>query len=73
MMKLFVAAALIVSSAAHAQTNPRLLVWINGDKGYNGLQKVGDAFEKLSGVPVTKAPTFFAGHTIAWASGPKAA
>lgn len=31
---------------------PRLLVWINGDKGYNGLQKVGDAFTALSGVPV---------------------
>ena len=31
---------------------PRLLVWINGDKGYNGLQKVGDAFEKVSGVKV---------------------
>jgi maltose/maltodextrin transport system substrate-binding protein len=24
----------------------RLLVWINGDKGYNGLQKVGDAFTR---------------------------
>ncbi|MFT7724042.1 MAG: maltose/maltodextrin ABC transporter substrate-binding protein MalE [Roseateles sp.] len=31
---------------------PRLLVWINGDKPYNGLQKVGDAFEKASGVKV---------------------
>lgn len=31
---------------------PRLLVWINGDKAYNGLQKVGDAFEKVSGVKV---------------------
>jgi maltose/maltodextrin transport system substrate-binding protein len=31
---------------------PRLLVWINGDKGYNGLQKVGDAFTAVSGVPV---------------------
>jgi hypothetical protein len=30
----------------------RLLVWINGDKGYNGLQKVGDAFTRASGVPV---------------------
>jgi maltose/maltodextrin transport system substrate-binding protein len=30
----------------------RLLVWINGDKGYNGLQAVGDAFEKASGVKV---------------------
>lgn len=31
---------------------PTLLVWINGDKGYNGLQKVGDAFERISGVKV---------------------
>lgn len=30
----------------------RLLVWINGDKGYNGLQKVGDAFERETGVQV---------------------
>jgi maltose/maltodextrin transport system substrate-binding protein len=30
----------------------RLLVWINGDKGYNGLQKVGDAFARESGVQV---------------------
>jgi maltose/maltodextrin transport system substrate-binding protein len=30
----------------------RLLVWINGDKGYNGLQKVGDAFAAESGVQV---------------------
>ena len=31
---------------------PRLLVWINGDKGYNGLQRIGDAFTRVSGVPV---------------------
>ena len=31
---------------------PQLLVWINGDKGYNGLQKVGDAFAAESGVRV---------------------
>ncbi len=30
----------------------KLLIWINGDKGYNGLQKVGDAFSKVSGVTV---------------------
>ena len=35
-----------------AQTPPKLLIWINGDKGYNGLQKVGDAFTAESGVPV---------------------
>lgn len=31
----------------------KLLVWINGDKGYNGLQKVGDEFHQASGVQVT--------------------
>jgi maltose/maltodextrin transport system substrate-binding protein len=31
----------------------KLLVWINGDKGYNGLQKVGDAFAAETGVQVT--------------------
>jgi maltose/maltodextrin transport system substrate-binding protein len=37
---------------AAAQAAPRLLVWINGDKGYNGRQTVGDAFERASGVAV---------------------
>jgi len=37
---------------ALAQSGPRLLVWINGDKAYNGLQKVGNAFEQASGVRV---------------------
>ena len=50
------AAALIglaLAGAVLAQPTPlRLLVWVNGDKGYNGLQKVGDAFEKVSGVKV---------------------
>jgi maltose/maltodextrin transport system substrate-binding protein len=31
----------------------KLLIWINGDKGYNGLQKVGDEFAKKTGIPVT--------------------
>ncbi len=30
----------------------KLLIWINSDKAYTGLQKVGDAFEKASGVKV---------------------
>ena len=50
------AAAFALSAAmiapAGAEEKLKLLVWINGDKGYNGLQKVGDAFEKLSGVQV---------------------
>ncbi len=47
-------AALTLAGAAQAQAaNPlRLLVWINGDKGYNGLQKVGDEFTRQSGVQV---------------------
>jgi maltose/maltodextrin transport system substrate-binding protein len=46
------AAAFAIPSAAQAQAGG-LLVWINGDKGYNGLQKVGDEFTKKSGVKVT--------------------
>ncbi len=42
----------LATAGAHAQDGG-LLVWINGDKGYNGLQKVGDEFTKKSGVKVT--------------------
>lgn len=45
-------AALLGPSSSLAGNPPRLLVWINGDKGYNGLQKVGDVFSKVSGVEV---------------------
>jgi maltose/maltodextrin transport system substrate-binding protein len=53
-MKRGIALALAAAFAlpAAAQDAPRLLVWINGDKGYNGLQKVGDAFAQKSGVKV---------------------
>ena len=48
-----IAASLLgAASGAFAQDPLRLLVWINGDKGYNGLQKVGDAFTAVSGVKV---------------------
>lgn len=50
--KVALLAALLLSGAALAQTPPKLLVWINGDKAYNGLQKVGNAFEAVSGVKV---------------------
>ena len=42
---------LAASGLAQAQSH-QLLVWINGDKAYNGLQKVGDQFEQASGVKV---------------------
>ncbi len=39
--------------AQSTAANPlRLMVWINSDKGYNGLQKIGDAFAKVSGINV---------------------
>ena len=51
---LFVTQLFAGAGAAQAQSAAplRLLVWINGDKGYNGLQKVGNTFEKISGVQV---------------------
>ena len=48
----WLAAAAAPAGAAEPAPPARLLVWINGDKGYNGLQKVGDAFTAVSGVPV---------------------
>ncbi|MFT3955493.1 MAG: maltose/maltodextrin ABC transporter substrate-binding protein MalE [Piscinibacter sp.] len=38
---------------AQAAEPGKLLIWINGDKGYNGLQKIGDEFAKKTGVQVT--------------------
>ena len=50
---LWVAALMLsVAGPVMAADTPQLLVWINGDKGYNGLQKVGDAFAAESGVRV---------------------
>ena len=45
--------ALLAMPVAQARGELKLLIWINGDKGYNGLQKVGDAFAAESGVKVT--------------------
>ena len=45
--------ASLAASPAMAREKLKLLIWINGDKGYNGLQKVGDAFARESGVQVT--------------------
>lgn len=50
------AAALTLSGGlalpAHAAEPGKLLIWINGDKGYNGLAKVGEEFAKKTGVQV---------------------
>jgi maltose/maltodextrin transport system substrate-binding protein len=44
--------ATLAAGGARASAPPSLLVWINGDKGYTGLQKVGDEFTRVSGVRV---------------------
>jgi maltose/maltodextrin transport system substrate-binding protein len=46
------AGLLAAAPCAIASEPLQLLVWINGDKGYNGLQKVGDRFAAESGVRV---------------------
>lgn len=51
-VSLLLLTGLLVLGTAQAQGGHKLLVWINGDKAYNGLQKVGNAFEKVSGVRV---------------------
>lgn len=46
-------AGLVLSSAVMAKmTEGKLVIWINGDKGYNGLAEVGKKFEKETGVQV---------------------
>jgi maltose/maltodextrin transport system substrate-binding protein len=46
------AGALLAGSVARAAEPLKLLVWINPDKGYNGLQKVGDHYTRDTGVQV---------------------
>lgn len=42
----------VLAQGAQAWDNGKLLIWINGDKGYRGLQKVGDDFTRKTGIPV---------------------
>ncbi len=47
-------ATLVLSSPAFAKIEEgKLVIWINGDKGYNGLAEVGKKFEKDTGIKVT--------------------
>ena len=46
------ASATLLSSPAMALEDGKLLIWINGDKGYTGLQAVGDLFTAELGVEV---------------------
>ena len=51
-----VAASLGMAAPALAEIEEgKLVVWINGDKGYDGLQQVGDWFTEETGIPVEVA------------------
>lgn len=50
--KLVALALSSVFCTAHASEQGKLSLWINADKGYAGIQKVGDEFTKKSGIPV---------------------
>lgn len=45
-------AAAGASLPAYAAEAGKITVWINGDKGYEGIQKIADKFTKDTGVPV---------------------
>ncbi|MFN6996061.1 MAG: maltose/maltodextrin ABC transporter substrate-binding protein MalE [Aquincola tertiaricarbonis] len=55
-IRLIAAAAVLTlagtAGIAQAAEQGKLLIWINGDKGYNGLAKVGEEFTRKTGVPV---------------------
>src|SRR5690606_23746632 len=52
LLGLAAAAFLATTSLSSAFEDGKLLVWINGDKGYNGLQAIGDKFAEELGVEV---------------------
>lgn len=51
---LVLGAAVLLASTSLSQAfeDGKLLVWINGDKGFNGLQAIGDKFKEELGVDV---------------------
>jgi maltose/maltodextrin transport system substrate-binding protein len=52
LLGLAAAAFLASTSLSAAFEDGKLLVWINGDKGYNGLQAIGDRFAEELGIDV---------------------
>jgi maltose/maltodextrin transport system substrate-binding protein len=50
---IFAAAALVaIGTAAQAAEKGSLLIWINSDKGYEGVAKIAEKFTKDTGIPV---------------------
>ena len=51
---LFLFSVLFLSAASSfAWEDGKLLIWINGDKAYDGIAVVGERFAEASGIPVT--------------------
>jgi maltose/maltodextrin transport system substrate-binding protein len=46
------AVGLICGSTVHAAESGKLTIWINGDKGYNGIKAIGEKFTKDTGIAV---------------------
>src|ERR1041385_126095 len=51
-LRLVAVASLFVAAVAHADEKGTLQIWINGDKAYNGVAKIGEKFTKDTGVKV---------------------
>ncbi|MDR3427231.1 MULTISPECIES: maltose/maltodextrin ABC transporter substrate-binding protein MalE [Silvimonas] len=45
-------AAGMLSMQVHAAEPGKLVIWINGDKGYDGIAKIGEKFTKETGIQV---------------------
>ena len=45
----------VTATANAAIEKDQLTIWVNGDKGYNGIEKVGKKFEADTGIKVTVA------------------
>lgn len=48
-------ATLTLSSASYAFDEGEITIWINGDKSYDGIAKIGKKFEADTGVKVNVA------------------
>lgn len=51
-LRVLAVGSLLLAATAHADDKGTLRIWINGDKAFNGLAKVGEKFTKDTGVKV---------------------
>jgi maltose/maltodextrin transport system substrate-binding protein len=51
-LRVLAVGSLLLAATAHAEDKGTLRIWINGDKAFNGLAKVGEKFTKDTGVKV---------------------